>query len=71
MSRLFFLIAIAAAVYLLIKSFRNNNAPKQDDAVAEDMLRCTYCGVHLPKSESIQAQGQTFCSPAHRDACLK
>lgn len=70
MSRLFFLIAIAAVVYLLIKSYRNN-VPKQDEVGVEDMVRCAHCGVHLPKSESIQAQGQAFCSAAHRDAYRK
>lgn len=70
MSRLFLLIAIAAVVYLLIRSFRKN-APRQDEAVAEDMVRCAHCGVHLPKGESIQAQGLDFCSAAHRDAYRK
>jgi len=67
MSRLFLLIAIAAVVYLLIKSYRRN-APPQDKSVAEDMVRCAHCGVHLPKSESILAGGQYFCSAEHRDA---
>lgn len=70
MSRLFFLIAIAALVYLLIKSYRKN-APKQDESAAEDMVCCAHCGVHLPRSEGIQAQGQFFCSAAHRDAYRK
>lgn len=70
MSRLFFLIAIAAVVYLLIKSYRKN-VPRQDDEGAEDMVRCAYCGVHLPKSESIQSEGQVFCCAAHRDADRK
>ncbi len=70
MSRLFLLIAIAAVVYLLIRSFRKN-APRQDEAVAEDMVRCAHCGMHLPKGESVQAQGLDFCSAAHRDAYRK
>lgn len=70
MSRLLFLIAIAAVVYLLIRSFRKNT-PRQDEAVAEDMVRCAHCGVHLPKGESVQAQGLDFCSAAHRDAYRK
>lgn len=70
MSRLFFLIAIAALVYLLIKSYRKN-APKQDESAAEDMVRCAHCGVHFPRSEGIQVQGQFFCSAAHRDAYRK
>jgi uncharacterized protein len=70
MSRLFLLIAIAAVVYLLIKSYRKN-VPQQDNQVAEDMVRCAHCGVHLPKSESILAGGQFFCGAEHRDAYRK
>lgn len=70
MSRLFLLIAIAVVVYLLIKSYRKN-VPQQDKAVAEDMVRCAHCGVHLPKSESILAGGNFFCGAEHRDAYRK
>jgi uncharacterized protein len=70
MSRLLLLAAIAAVVYLLIRSYRKE-IPRQDRSVAEDMVRCAHCGVHLPKSESIMAGGQFFCSAAHRDAYRK
>ncbi len=67
MSRLLLLSAIAVVVYLLIKSYRKNE-PRQDETIAEDMVRCAHCGVHLPKGESIQADGHFFCSAEHRDA---
>jgi uncharacterized protein len=70
MSRLFFIIAIAVVVYLLVKAYRKN-VPQQDKAVTEDMVRCEYCGVHLPKGESILAQGHFFCGAEHRDAYRK
>jgi len=70
MGRLFFIIAVAVAVYLLIKSFRRNT-PQQDRTVTEDMVRCLQCGVHVPKGESVQDQGQNFCCAAHRDAFRK
>ncbi len=70
MSRLFLLVAIAVVVYLLIKSYRKN-VPQQDKTVAEDMVRCVHCGVHLPKSESILAGGHFFCCAEHRDAYRK
>ncbi len=65
MSRLIFLFAIAALVYLLFKSYRK---PKQADSKTEDMVRCVHCGVNLPQSESVLDDGQVFCSAAHRDA---
>jgi uncharacterized protein len=66
MSRLLFLLAVVVVVYLLLRSFRKQ-APKQDvPATSEDMVRCARCGVHLPKSESLLAGGNFYCSEAHR-----
>ncbi len=70
MGRLFFLIAVAVVVYLLIKSFRRNT-PRQNDTVTENMVRCAQCGVHLPQGESVRAEGENFCCAAHRDAYRK
>lgn len=72
MSRLIFLFAIAAVVYLLIKSYRKS-VPKQaeDKSQPEDMVRCAHCGVHLPTGESIRAGDLVFCCAAHRDAHQK
>ena len=72
MSRLLFFAVIAAVVYWLLKSYRTQ-MPKDGDAsgpaeVAEDMVRCVHCGVHLPKHESILAGGEIYCSEAHRRA---
>ncbi len=66
MSRLLFLLAVAIVVYLLLRSYRRQ-APKQDDSKpAEEMVRCAQCGVHLPRSESILANGNFYCSDEHR-----
>jgi uncharacterized protein len=66
MSRLLFLLAVAVVVYLLLRSYRRQ-PPKQDtSAPAEEMVRCVQCGVHLPKSESILAGGNFYCSDVHR-----
>lgn len=72
MSRLLFFAAVVAVVYLLLKSYRSRaagqNAHARTDHAghAEDMVRCIYCGVHLPKSESILAGGKYYCCEAHR-----
>lgn len=71
MSRLLLIIAVAVVIYLLVRSFRKQT-PQQDKTItAEDMVRCAQCGVHLPKGESVQADGQFFCSAEHRDAYRK
>ena len=66
MSRLIFLFAVGAVVYWLLKSYAKQPQKKEDTFVAEDMVRCSQCGVHLPKSESILSGGQFFCSEEHR-----
>lgn len=70
MSRLLFFAAIAVLVYLLLRSYRNNSVqpPADTPAGPEDMVVCAQCGVHVPKSESVQGQGRNFCCAAHRDA---
>jgi len=67
MSRLLFLVIIAAVVYWLLKSYRKQ-LPEDENtsAQAEDMVRCVYCSVHLPKHESVLSDGQYYCSEAHR-----
>jgi uncharacterized protein len=66
MSRLLFLLAVIAVVFLLLRAYRKK-PPKPDvPAAAEEMVRCAQCGVHLPKSESIMAGGNFYCSDAHR-----
>lgn len=67
MSRLLLLFAIAGLVYLLLRSYRKN-LPERDRTVVDDMVQCAQCGVHLPKGDSISAEGKHFCNPAHRDA---
>jgi len=70
MGRLLMLIAIVVVVYLLIRSFRNRVAQKEQPVV-ENMVRCSHCGVHLPIGESVQSEGQYYCSTDHRDAHRK
>lgn len=67
MSRLIFLVAVAALIYLLFKSLRSP-AKKPQQQAAEDMVRCAHCGVHLPAGESVRDDDAVFCSAAHRDA---
>lgn len=75
MSRLLLLVAIAIVVYLLIKSFRrrldneNASAKSAKDKV-EDMVRCSYCGTHLPKTECVVHADKYYCTEAHKRAHL-
>jgi uncharacterized protein len=67
MGKLLLVLAIVAAIFLLLKSLRRT-PPPLTKATTEDMLRCKQCGIHIPSSEAVQANGESFCGAAHRDA---
>lgn len=67
MSRLIFILVVIAVIYFLLKSYRSK-APGRDEPPrpqAQDMVSCQYCGIHLPKSESVMANGKYYCCTAH------
>ena len=35
---------------------------------AEVMVKCAFCGVHLPQSEALKEGENTFCSQEHKKA---
>lgn len=65
MSRLIFLVAIIAIIYWLLRTATKPRPSAPSSNAAEEMVRCAHCGVHLPKSESILANGNYYCSAAH------
>jgi uncharacterized protein len=40
-------------------------APKSAKLSAEVMVRCKRCDIHLPRSEAVYDQGETWCSTEH------
>lgn len=40
-------------------------APDPTLGASEPMVRCAHCGIHLPRSEALMKNGQTWCSDAH------
>ncbi|HRQ04783.1 MAG TPA: PP0621 family protein [Nitrosomonas halophila] len=67
-SKWILLIALIFLAFWLVKRFQRaaRQPPRSEQKVIEDMVRCAYCDVHLPKSESVAGHGQYFCSEAHR-----
>ena len=73
MTKLLLLVAVAGVVYALLRNYQRAIARQQDQAatpeqprvVAEDMVRCERCGVHLPRSEGFLSQGRYFCTDDH------
>lgn len=66
LGKLLLLAGVAGLIILLLRSSRNPAEPQQKDP--DDMVQCKHCGVHLPKSECVTRDGQSYCSTSHRDA---
>ena len=66
MGKLVFFAILGLLAYWFIKS-RQPKETKEDSPpeAIEDMVRCSYCGVHLPKSDSVSAEEKYFCSDEH------
>lgn len=62
------LLALGVWVILrLLKHYQRSLEPQpQAKEKAEDMVQCAQCGLRLPQSESIMAEGTHFCCEAHR-----
>jgi uncharacterized protein len=68
MSRLILMIVIFGIVYFLLKSYSRKEQLKDQappPPKAQDMVSCAFCGVHLPKSESLFVGGKYYCCTAH------
>lgn len=42
--------------------------PRRQPPALEPMVRCSHCGVHLPRGEALWRDERAYCSAAHRDA---
>ena len=67
MGKLIFLVLIVVLAWAALKSYRKSKTRENSPhvAAAEDMVRCTHCGVHLPRSEGHLGNGKIFCSEEH------
>jgi uncharacterized protein len=71
MTKILLLIALAVVVWWLWRKSQmpGAGAPRPPAArAAERMVKCAYCGVNQPVSESILAAGRYYCCAAHRRA---
>lgn len=61
------LLAVVFLVFWLFRPFQRRQKHSADTAAraAENMVRCAYCGVHHPESESITGNGHNFCCAEH------
>lgn len=64
------LIAFVAVIWWAWKMRAQRPAPRPPrvDRDPELMVVCAQCGVHLPQSDSVTANGAHYCCEAHRRA---
>jgi len=48
-----------------------SKASKPKEIENESMVRCDYCGIHVPKSRVVETDGHSFCSRKHQQAHAK
>jgi len=69
LAKIILLVLGLLLAYWVLRGYRRridrNDAPSA--GATEDMVRCERCGVHLPRSESVVAQGRHYCSVEHRE----
>lgn len=69
MAKIILLVLGLLLAYSILRNYRRridrDNEPSAGSS--EDMVRCEHCGVHLPRSESVAAQGRHYCSVEHRE----
>ena len=68
MMKYLLLIALVAGIWWAWKKRAQRPAPRppKEAPDPELMVVCAHCGVHLPQSDSIKANGAHFCCEAHR-----
>ncbi|MBI4190270.1 MAG: preprotein translocase subunit YajC [Betaproteobacteria bacterium] len=67
MGKLILAVLVFVLAWWILRKYRKSmtREPPPQSGAAEDMVRCAYCGVHLPRSESHVSSGEFFCSEEH------
>jgi uncharacterized protein len=61
--------ALFAILYLALKRW-SGTPRRRARLLTTRMVRCAYCGVHVPEGEAIGEGPRFFCSPEHRRIAL-
>jgi uncharacterized protein len=69
--RLIVLLLLVLGAFLVYKSLTRKPPPrsgpsKRAPVPPERMVTCAHCGLRLPESDSVSADGRTFCCEEHR-----
>jgi uncharacterized protein len=72
MLRLIFLLALLAVALLIVRKVIQAGRSSSEKRPPEkkpltDMVKCDYCGVHLPVNEAIKDGEHFYCSAEHKE----
>jgi hypothetical protein len=67
-SKFIFFLLLGVAVYWWLRGKRldSGSHEKRRADGPEVMVRCTYCGLHVPQSESVTVDDRHYCGDEHR-----
>lgn len=68
MGKLILLAIVFLAAYWVLRGYRRSLERRDagEPRSLENMVRCARCGLHVPRSESLERDGEFFCSEEHR-----
>lgn len=62
---LFWILLLAALIWLWRRTVTPRQAPGETEKPPTPMVRCSHCGVHLPREQALSSDGAWFCSSEH------
>ena len=64
---LIILLGIGLVAWILIRLAKGPALAKKPQKKVGDMVRCSHCGVYVPRGEAVQDGDRYFCCREHRD----
>lgn len=69
---LFLALAIWVAILIIRHLMRRRLSAQRPSATKSVIsVQCAYCGLHLPRQEAVQQDGEFFCSREHQQAATR
>lgn len=71
------LLIIAAVIWILYRMIqtrlrsRKSVSQKPDTRAIETVVKCDYCGLHIPEEEAVRKDGKSYCSRQHLESAEK
>lgn len=68
--RILLLIAAIVLVFMIVRTLvrkpLGRSRQKQPPLTSGNMVRCDYCGLHVPDNEALLFDGRRYCSREHQ-----